>query len=517
MVLKIFIRLVSEDLASALANVVTEHRHITTEFDRGDTPVTKPSDCIGLIVTDDSSRFIESCHIDDTPLKSFYNIFYGEPDTEIFSKADDVFPSSEKTGITAARLIKNIDRIASDFDAWMYSSMLYTTINSLPDLIWYKDARGAHLAVNTAFCKTVHKPLEDIRGRGHYYIWDITPEEYATGEYVCMESETETMKSGKTCVFDEPLKTGDGMKQLQTFKTPLYDPFGRIYGTVGIGKDVTDFANMGVALSLLIENVPFPLVLCDNNWDTFKMNSSFFSLFKVDPDQSFNYIQWKREHLKGEGHMHATGEKATMRNEYTYTDGNKEMSFVVTERVIYDHFDNPAGHMVFLRDITFEKTYEQDILKAANTDVLTGLFNRRYFYSYLTNNTGSPMTLLYMDLDRFKEINDKFGHSRGDDVLKRTADLIRKIFPEAIAARLGGDEFAALFKGLPDEDILAHDIKDFEEAVIGLVRRDSEDDPYLTVSIGIVRCEEVDDIDSFIHAGDSRMYEIKKEHHKMNH
>lgn len=127
------------------------------------------------------------------------------------------------------------------------------------------------------------------------------------------------------------------------------------------------------------------------------------------------------------------------------------------------------------------------------------------------------MTLLYMDLDRFKEINDKFGHSRGDDVLKRTADLIRKIFPEAIAARLGGDEFAALFKGLPDEDILAHDIKDFEEAVIGLVRRDSEDDPYLTVSIGIVRCEEVDDIDSFIHAGDSRMYEIKKEHHKMNH
>jgi hypothetical protein len=53
-------------------------------------------------------------------------------------------------------------------------------------------------------------------------------------------------------VFDEPLKTSEGMKQLKTYKTPLYDIFGNIEGTVGVAKDVTDFGNMGIELSILV-------------------------------------------------------------------------------------------------------------------------------------------------------------------------------------------------------------------------------------------------------------------------
>ena len=517
MLLKIYLKIGSDELRSAMSGINTDLRHLATEFDVTGLPSGIPEDHIALIVSDDTSSFIACEALENTPLKKVYNIFYGKADEKIFSQADDVFPSDETSAATALRLSRFIEHIASDFDAWIYNSMLYTTINSLPDLIWYKNAKGAHIAVNNSFCKTVHKTLDQIRGRGHYYIWDITPEEYEAGEYVCMESETETMEAGRTCIFDEPLKTGEGMKQLQTYKTPLYDPFGNIFGTVGIAKDVTDFANMGLALSILVENVPFPLILCDNDWETVKINSAFAGLIGIDANSSFNYILWKEKNLKSESHMHATGERATMRNECSYVRDGKEMFFVVTERVIYDYFDNPSGHIILLRDITLEKTYEQDILKAANTDVLTGLFNRRYLYSYLKNNTGSPMTLLYMDLDRFKEVNDKFGHSRGDDVLKKTAELIRKFFPESIAARLGGDEFAVLFNGLPDEDVLANDMKDFEESVTGLVRRDSDDDPYLSVSIGVVRCDSVDDIDSFIYAGDSNMYEVKKEHHKINH
>lgn len=75
---------------------------------------------------------------------------------------------------------------------------LDTAIDSTPELIWFKDARGSHLKVNDAFCSTVEKTKQQVEGRGHYYIWDITPEEYATGEYVCLESEDETMEAGHT-------------------------------------------------------------------------------------------------------------------------------------------------------------------------------------------------------------------------------------------------------------------------------------------------------------------------------
>ena len=72
-------------------------------------------------------------------------------------------------------------------DFWQTQNYLDAAINSVPHLIWYKDKEGAHVKVNEAFCKAVNKTMEQIEGRGHYYIWDIDPEEYAKGEFICME------------------------------------------------------------------------------------------------------------------------------------------------------------------------------------------------------------------------------------------------------------------------------------------------------------------------------------------
>lgn len=122
---------------------------------------------------------------------------------------------------------------------WMTTNYFETTINSVPDLIWYKDKVGAHLKVNDAFCKTVEKTKEQVEGRGHFYIWDMPEEEYEKGEYICLESETVVMEKGETCVFDEMVKTKKGMKQFLTYKSPLFDEDKRIIGTVGVAHDVT--------------------------------------------------------------------------------------------------------------------------------------------------------------------------------------------------------------------------------------------------------------------------------------
>lgn len=101
-----------------------------------------------------------------------------------------------------------------------------------------------------------------------------------------------------------------------------------------------------------------------------------------------------------------------------------------------------------------QRTRQASALTEARTDVLTGLANRRDFDNKLTEwlATGKALpagwVLAMIDIDRFKEINDTFGHLAGDEVLRRTATLFRECFSDAILiARYGGEEFAVILPG----------------------------------------------------------------------
>ncbi len=102
-------------------------------------------------------------------------------------------------------------------------------------------------------------------------------------------------------------------------------------------------------------------------------------------------------------------------------------------------------------DITERKAAEEKIAAMARTDGLTGLANRNTFNERLnmafaaTRRGGAPFAVFYMDLDRFKSINDTLGHAAGDELLKETASRLRRVTRETdLVARLGGDEFAVL-------------------------------------------------------------------------
>lgn len=104
-----------------------------------------------------------------------------------------------------------------------------------------------------------------------------------------------------------------------------------------------------------------------------------------------------------------------------------------------------------VRDITERKKMENRLEEAAITDDLTGLLNRRGFYTLadqqcrLADRTKRGLSLLFVDLDKMKQINDEHGHEAGDLALKETADILKKTFRESdIIARMGGDEFAVL-------------------------------------------------------------------------
>lgn len=102
---------------------------------------------------------------------------------------------------------------------------------------------------------------------------------------------------------------------------------------------------------------------------------------------------------------------------------------------------------------------ELKIKHMAEHDTLTGLHNRRLFVSLLDNEiiqqhiSKAPIALMYLDLDRFKPVNDQFGHEMGDQVLIQTAQRIQKCLrkPDTLA-RLGGDEFAILLSEVEHVD-----------------------------------------------------------------
>lgn len=115
------------------------------------------------------------------------------------------------------------------------SQYLETTINSIPNLIWYKTKDGIHEKVNDSFCRTVNKTKAQVEGRGHAYIWDVEEDDPA-----CVESERRVMDKRETCVSEEIIQTGEGLRTLTTYKSPLYNVDGSVMGTVGVGIDVTN-------------------------------------------------------------------------------------------------------------------------------------------------------------------------------------------------------------------------------------------------------------------------------------
>ncbi len=123
-------------------------------------------------------------------------------------------------------------KMARDF--WETSHFLETTINNVPELIWYKDKEGVHEKVNDSFCKAVNKTKEQTQGQRHAYIWDVEEDDPA-----CIASELEVMALGKTCISEETIKTGDGEKLLTIYKSPLYDLDGSVMGTMGVAIDIT--------------------------------------------------------------------------------------------------------------------------------------------------------------------------------------------------------------------------------------------------------------------------------------
>jgi diguanylate cyclase (GGDEF)-like protein len=155
----------------------------------------------------------------------------------------------------------------------------------------------------------------------------------------------------------------------------------------------------------------------------------------------------------------------------------------------------------------------------AVTDPLTGLYNRRLFAESFEKELnrarryGLPLGIVILDLHRFKEVNDKYGHPRGDDVLKAAANTFQKALRTSDSAfRIGGDEFALLLPQTDPDQALA--LSRRVEAVFAEILKPLQLAISVTMDHGVANFpQDGDQADQLIHVADERLYRLKHANH----
>jgi diguanylate cyclase (GGDEF)-like protein len=200
--------------------------------------------------------------------------------------------------------------------------------------------------------------------------------------------------------------------------------------------------------------------------------------------------------------------------EATIPSPQGEITVMVHQRDL-THDPTVTGVVTTMRDITAERRLQQDLAYRASHDELTGLINARAWGETMARENdhrrdrGHGIGALFIDLDNFKSINDRYGHAVGDQVLAEAGHRIRACLRTGdLGARVGGDEFALLLLGLTDVDDARTVARRLTHSMAGPIRADDKviDCP---ASIGLAYSEGREQLDELVRHADTALYAAK--------
>lgn len=384
----------------------------------------------------------------------------------------------------------------------------YTLLDNIPYMAWFKNKESEYMLVNNEFREHCGKDFETIKGRDDYFVWDGM-----IGEN-CRQYDLRVMTERKRLIFDEIIPGKKGYKQFNIYKVPVVDRKNNILGTMGIAKDITDLKNKDVKFDILLENMPFAVFTKNRTGDIIQSNSMLYKLTSVNKS---SYLLLKEEHLLGDEYkksieiedndvIHNKTDIALVR---TLKTKNGEKIVEVFKSPIIDIFGEVIGIICTMRDVTEIKNQEAKIKEMAYTDSLTGLANRRGLYNYVESyliRKYADVTIMFMDLDNFKSLNDSFGHQHGDRILIEFGEDLQTICKDGFVSRIGGDEFVIVWEGRMNKEIAT----EMAEKILNLLSGKKRKFNKISASIGIVTGNtDEETIDNFLTKGDLALYKAK--------
>jgi diguanylate cyclase (GGDEF)-like protein/PAS domain S-box-containing protein len=205
---------------------------------------------------------------------------------------------------------------------------------------------------------------------------------------------------------------------------------------------------------------------------------------------------------------------------------NGEVHNIRAMAVVVPDANGAAARMIGTNwDITEARTLADALRKekdaaafAAAHDTLTGLLNRRGLEAWIRSKAGLVATLLYLDIDGFKAVNDRGGHAAGDETLRCVARIIQDAVREAdVCARIGGDEFVVVLLDVRNRDITMRVFGRITHAVDSLRPLGADDDTRIGMSIGIGNLDGTASSLDALNEADADLYRCKAERKALAH
>jgi len=358
------------------------------------------------------------------------------------------------------------ERRGAEEELYRSRQMLQSTLDTIPQRVFWKDRNSTYLGCNRAFATDagLNNPAEIIGKNDFELAWSGTAECYRADDKLVME------KGSAKLNFDETQSRPDGrLLWLRTNKLPLHDLEGKVTGVIGTYEDITERKQAEQALRtsekryrLLFERNMAGVFRTTLEGRLLECNHAAARMLGYDsPEEVLALPVTSLYHAASDREAFLRklkSEKSLTNHEMKLRRKNGDSTCVIGNISLVDD-NSGVGEIIegTLVDITKRKVAEERIQSLAYYDALTGLPNRILLRDRLSKALAAArrqkhkVALLFLDLDRFKIINDSLGHSVGDLLLQDVAERLNRCAREQdTVARVGGDEFLVVLTAVKD-------------------------------------------------------------------
>ncbi len=345
-------------------------------------------------------------------------------------------------------------------------------LDNIPDMAWLKDKESRFIAANESFAKACGMAAKDIVGKTDFDCW---PKNLAQSYRA---DDAEVMRTGRRKVIEEPMHDKEGIVTwIETVKTPIFNEKGEVIGTTGISRDITVRKKLEFRLKESEEK--FRMIFESANDAIFIVDVQTGEILDVNK-QAEDLIGRPRKELIGinQVELHPPEEAESYKEKFRDIVSAAEESKGSHNSSLEAEIFNSKGERTpvyisasvfeiggkkvtqgIFRDISELKRIEREKKEAealALIDPHTQLYNYRYLQRRihsefeLAKRRATPLSILMVDIDYFKSVNDTYGHEYGDTVLQEFAIVLQHASRGIdVVTRFEGEGFAII---LPDTE-----------------------------------------------------------------
>ncbi len=398
--------------------------------------------------------------------------------------------------------------------------MMNALMDHITDSIYFKDLKSRFIRINKSCAEKfkMNGPEEAV-GKTDF---DIFSKEHAQQAF---KDEQNIIKTGEPIINIEEKETWEeeGVGWASSTKMPLANKDGKIIGTFGITRDITDKKQADeeikegkARIEAVLHSTADGIYATDKKGEILLYNNRFLELWNI-PEKLMDLKSDKEivEFMAGQM-VDSEGFKRKIK-ELNRSEIECINILNFKDNRIFERTSCPLkrdnlaiGRVWSFRNVTEQKKAEEKIWYLSFHDKLTGLYNRAYFEEELKRlNTQRqlPIGIIFCDVNKLKQMNDNYGYDRGDQLLRKVADILKSSFrSEDVVVRWGGDEFIIV---LPLTEAKTADC--IIERIYKKCKNASRPDLPVSISIGrAVKNKMHQDINLVINTAEKRMLMNKK-------